>query len=329
MVRILCFAVIFSMCFPGALFAEGKFFQSDFTYTLSDNDTRNDARRFCFLNARHDLLKKVKTFLLEKYEPSQYQITGEEVDAYVVVLLQIDTAEEKWDFSDEKISVYMAIRTAVDTDYIGKRIQSIRQDEDLREKIKKEQQKLRATGEEYVDLHKKLTESDIDTALLLRKDKQVISMEMDRLENIEYIISTKTRLIQDKILEGMTIDEVIEIAGQPRATATCKRPDFLNYGGFWVWVNNGVVIGKISIDRWSGPCYRYGANDTGGELGEGPGDAGEGAEPENPKFTIVLKDGTTIPTSIYYQISDVVYYKRYGGIIGIEEDKIAEIKKVE
>jgi len=329
MVRILCLALICSMYFPGAVFAEGKFFQSDFTYTLSDNDTRNDARRFCFLNARHNLVKNVKTFLLEKYEPSQYQITGEEVDTYVTVLLQIDTAEEQWDFSDEKVSVYMSIRTAVDADYIGRRVQSIRKDEDLRDKIKKEQRKLKATGEEYAALHKKLTESDVDTALLLRKDKQVISMEMDRIENIEYIISTKTRLIQDKILEGMTIDEVIEIAGQPRATATCKRPDFLNYGSFWVWVTNGVVIGKISIDRWSGPCYRYGATDTRGELREAPGNADEVSAPENLKFTIILKDGTSIPTSIYYQISDVIYYKRYGGIIGIEEDKVEEIKKAE
>ena len=329
MVRILLLALIYFLSVPGAASAEGKFFQSEFTYTLSDNDTRNDARRFCFLNARHNLLKNVKTFFLEKYEPSQYQITGEDVDAYVGVLLQIDTAEEKWDFSDEKISVFMSIRTVVDIDYIGKRIQSIRQDEDLRDKIKKERQKLKAAEEEYAALHKKIFKADPDSALRRRTDKQVISMEMDRLENIEYIITTKTRLIQDKIITGMTIDEVIEIAGQPRATAACKRPDFLNYGGFWVWVDNGVVIGKISIDKWSGPCYRYGVVDRGGELGEEGHGSKELSEPENPKFIIVLKDGKRIPTSIYYQISDVIYYKRYGGIIGVEEEKVEEIEKIE
>ncbi|MBW1898105.1 MAG: hypothetical protein JRI61_03500, partial [Deltaproteobacteria bacterium] len=177
-------------------------------------------------------------------------------------------------------------------------------------------------------LQKQLDNADKDAVIPLRKKRQVISSEIDRAEEVKYLIASKTKLVSEKIATGMTIDEVVSIAGQPRAAATCEKPDFLNYGNIWIWINNGIVIGKIPIEKWSGPCYRYSITDSVNTLVQKEGDTKKTDEIEKPKYAIHLKTGQTILTSAYYTANDIVYYKKYGGIIGIGEDKVKEIKEV-
>ncbi len=183
--------------------------------------------------------------------------------------------------------------------------------------------------EESIALQKQLEAADKDAVIPPGKKRQVISSEIDRVEEVKYLIASKTKLVSEKIATGMTIDEVVSIAGQPRATAICEKPDFLNYGNIWIWINNGIVIGKIPIEKWSGPCYRYSITDSVNSLVPKEGDTKKTDEIEKPKYAIHLKTGQTILTTAYYTANDIVYYKKYGGIVGIEEDKVKEIKEVE
>ena len=156
----------------------------------------------------------------------------------------------------------------------------------------------------------------------LRKERQVVAEKLERIDKIQYFISSKTRLAQEKIVIGMTIDEVIDAAGQPRATMACERPDFLNYGRIWVMLRNGVVTDLIQIEDWKGPCLEYGRYGTKRQVDS----LAETETIEKPKHEIILKNGKIIPTSNYYEIEGIIYYKRYGGIIGIEKTKVLEIK---
>ncbi len=315
------------------VFAEStiKSFEDNFTYVLTDNDTKNDARKFCFLKAKNKVVKAVKVYLKETLEmDDNQQILEEDVDMYTQVLLHVDTKSEKWNFSDKEIFLFISVKTDVDVQYFKKRLFSIKLDNDLRNKIIKEQNALKKREQEYITLHDQLARVNSNAAFPLRKERQAISTEIDKLEKAKYLISSKTKSVSDRILPGMTIDEVVDIAGQPRATSTCNKPDFLNYGNIWVWVNNGIVMGKVPLEEWSGPCQRYGAQDRGNNMLSQQGSPSEEPVTEDKaQYVIILDNGQRIPTSVYYQVGDVIYYKRYGGIIGVEDDKVKEIIAVE
>jgi len=301
----------------------------EYTHIMSENETRNEARRICFREAKNKILKRVSDDLDRIELKGKKAFKRKDIDACLPVLLKIETTEEGWKFLDKKIEVAISVKTVVDYDYLIKRIRFVKNDKELQQNIQKNQKRLKDLEKEYTDLQKQLEAVDQDAVIPLRKKRQTISSEIDRLEEVKYLIASKTKLASDKIVTGMMIDEVISVAGQPRATATCEKPDFLNYGNIWIWINNGIVIGKIPIEKWSGPCYRYSTTYRAGNHAVKKGNTKKKDEIEKPKYSIHLKSGQTISTSTYYTVNDIIYYKKYGGIIGIEEDKVQEIKKIE
>jgi len=46
-------------------------------------------------------------------------------------------------------------------------------------------------------------------------------------------------------------------------------------------------------------------------------------------YVIHLKDGTQFVTDQYFEEGDLIKFKRYGGLVGIEQDRILEIEEIE
>jgi hypothetical protein len=321
-------SMIFLFFAVSSLHAAEQIVTEKYTHIMSENETRNEARTICFMEAKRKILKSVADELEQTELKGKKALERNNIDECLPVLLKIETAEEEWKFLDKKIAIEISAKTFVDHDYLIKRIRFVKNDKELQHNIQQNQNRLKDLETEYTALQKQLEAADKDALIPLQKKRQAISSEIDRLEEVKYLIASKTKLATDKIITGMMIDEVISVAGQPRATAICEKPDFLNYGNIWIWINNGIVIGKIPIEKWSGPCYRYSTTDREDHLAQKEEDANKTDEIEEPKYTIYLKTGQTISTSTYYTVNDIIYYKKYGGIIGIEEDKVQEIKEL-
>ncbi|MFH2065982.1 MAG: hypothetical protein ABIK15_12350 [Pseudomonadota bacterium] len=326
---------IFAVClvclafFLPASFASEKAVTIEQTHELSDHESKMDARRICFLKAKKKLLTETVDFFLKQKTGEIAMLARKDMEQYVLVLLEIDAKSEKWEYSDNHLSVNMTVESIFDPAALEKKILSLHQDDELKKKIQKDQDRLQTLENEYMALEKQLALAKEETVVSLRKESQVISSEIDRIENVRYLIESGTKLASDKITTGMTIDEVITIAGQPRASATCEKPDFLNYGNIWIWLNNGIVIGKIPMEKWSGPCYRYSFSDREEKNDTPSKEAGSKESTEKANFIISLKSGQTIYTSTYQKVNDVIYYKKYGGIVGIEEEKVDTIREIE
>jgi len=310
---------------PAVLFSAEKTLSAEYTYELGENDSRNDARQYAFLKAKKKLITESEQYIHENADAKKKKITVLDTNNFLPILLKIDSEKEEWIVSDTKLKLSVMVRTRIDTDYIFKRITEIKKSKKLKEKIKKNRKKIVDIQKEYEALNSRMKEEGSNDPVEMRKQRQVIAEKLERLEKIIYFITSKTRLAQEKISAGMTIDEVIDVAGQPRATMTCDRPDFLNYGRVWVMLRNGVVIDLVPIEDWRGPCLEYGRQ----------GNKKQSASPETPetdeiqKYEIIMENGKVITTSNYYEIEGIVYYKRYGGIVGIEKAKIIEIKDIE
>lgn len=296
---------------------------------LGKNDSMNDARHFCYIEARRKLIENVRHYLEKEAYGDDHWFDKKDVDTFAEPLLTIETAKEEWTFADNALHLTMAVQTTVDADYIGRRLPEIRADEELMKKIEETQAQRKRREDDYAAAYLKLTSTPKDAALPLRSERQTISREIDRLDEIKYIIGSKTRQAEDKVTPGMTMDEVVAVIGQPRATAVCEYPDFLNYGNTWIMLRDGIVVGKIPMEKWRGACRQYNGDETSGRPADRTAQKKTEVGPEKDKFRIILKSGKAIATPSYYQIDDVIYYKQFDGIIGVEAAKVESIEAIE
>ncbi len=322
-VCLVCFFISLS-----SLYASEKVFTVEHTRVVSDSESKNDARKICFRFSKQKLLTEAVDFLMSQESEEMEAFVRNDIEQFCAVLLEVKTKSEKWEYADNRFSLHMVVESTIDPDVLEKRISSFDQDEELKKKIAKDQEQLKILENNYLALEKQLASANEEKVVPLRKERQIIFSEIERIEKIQYEISSKTKLVSENISAGMTIEELITIAGQPRSTATCEKPDFLNYGDIWVWIDNGIVIGKIPVDKWSGPCYRYAPADKGADSDSKTKALENEDKIEKLNYSILLKTGQTIKTSSYYKVDDVIYYKKYGGIIGIEEEKVDTIKEI-
>jgi hypothetical protein len=298
---------------------------AEFSYELGENDSRNDARQYAFFQAKKKLLTEAVKYMTGSPAAKKSKITLIEISKFLPVLLKIDVDEEEWTIEGSRLELTVKLKTDVDTEEIIKRLLQIQDSKQLKETIENDRKRFDELEKDYEALSERIRKGEGEAPFKLRKERQVIAEKMNRLEQIKYFISQKTTSARDNISVGMTIDEVIDVAGQPRATMACERPDFLNYGEVWVMLRNGIVTGLVSIDDWKGPCLEYGRQ--GGKTK--PETSTASMPHETPKHEIIMKNGKVITTSSYYEVEGVVYYKRYGGIVGVERSKILDIKDIE
>lgn len=311
-----------------SLYASEKVFTVEHSRKVTDNESKNDARRICFRDAKMKLLSDAVDFLMKQESDEMEALARKDIEQFCAILLEVTTKSEKWEYKDDRFALHMVVVSKIDPDVLEKRISSFEQDEELKKKIAKDQEQIKILENNYLALEKQLASANEEKVVPLRKERQINFSEIEQIEKIQYEILSKTKLVSENISTGMTIEELITIAGQPRSTATCEKPDFLNYGDIWVWIDNGIVIGKIPVDKWSGPCYRYASADKGADSA-GKTKALEDEDTiEKLNYSIILKTGQTIKTSSYYKVDDVIYYKKYGGIIGIEEEKVETIEEI-
>ncbi len=324
-------SAILMVCFwisLSSLYASEKVFTAEHSYEVSDNESKNDAGRICFRYAKQKLQTEAVEFLMKERSEEMEAFARNDVEQFCALLIEVKTKSENWEYTDNRFSLHMVVESTIDPEVLVKRISSFEQDVELKKKIGKDQDQLKILENNYLALEKQISSANEEKVVPLRKERQIIFSEIERLEKIQYEISSKTKLVSENISTGMTIEELITIAGQPRSTATCEKPDFLNYGDIWVRIDNGIVVGKIPVDKWSGPCNRY----TSAEKGSDSAGKTKALEDEDTieklNYSIILKTGQTIKTSSYYKVDDVIYYKKYGGIIGIEEEKVETIEEI-
>jgi len=324
MYRLIGLLIICLLLSPCVLFSAEKTFYAEYTYELGENDSRNDARQYAFFLAKKKLMAETGKYMTGSSAAKKSKITIIEINKFLPVLLKIEIDKEEWEVEDDKLTLTVTLKTGVDTEHFLKRIITIQKNKKLKNTVENDRKKIAELEKEYEALSERMKKEGKAEPVKLKKERQVIAEKLDRLEKIKYFISSKTKSAKDKILVGMTIDEVIDVVGQPRATMACERPDFLNYGEIWVMLRNGIVTGMVSINDWKGPCLEYGRQ--GGKM---QSDSSATPMPtEIPKHEIIMKNGKSITTSSYYEIEGVVYYKKYGGIVGVEKTKILEIKDI-
>ncbi len=146
----------------------------DHKYVMGDNDSKTDARRMCFLEAKRKVLEKAGTYIESHTQVKNYRLTKDEINSYAAALLKVETVKEEWKFVGENMAVFLTVKAEVDSSYIEKQLAKIKKDASVQKKIKEQQAQIRELERKFIDLQKQLRTADASKTLTLRKQRAEI-----------------------------------------------------------------------------------------------------------------------------------------------------------
>ncbi len=180
MLRILSIIVLI-IALPAVSSAETNIFAEMHKYIMGDNDSKNDARRICFLEAKRKILDRAGVYIESRTDVKNYQLTKDEISAYSGALLKVSIEREEWKLAGENMAVILSVKAKVDTDSINKKFAEIKKDNDLQDRIIKQQNQLDELEQKISQLQQQLETNDKDQADALRDERKKV------LKNIEDI----------------------------------------------------------------------------------------------------------------------------------------------
>src|SRR4030043_874461 len=68
---------------------------ASYKYSMGDNDTKNDAKRICFIEAKRLAIEKAGTYLESTTEIRNFQLTRDEIRTFAAAIIKVDIASEE------------------------------------------------------------------------------------------------------------------------------------------------------------------------------------------------------------------------------------------
>jgi hypothetical protein len=222
------------------VFSANETIYASYKYAMGDNDTKNDAKRICFLEAKRLAIEKAGTYIESATEIKNFQLTRDEIRTFAGAIIKVDIASEKIEFVGENPTIFMTVKAEVDIESFRERVKQIKGDRELERKIKDQQAQLQTMENKIKDLQKQLAAKDPEGAINVRRERKEAFDTIDELEKIKLDIRTKTRVAAQNVELGMTPEEVIRLLGEPRAISYPYGLRY-NYGNVWIVFESGVV----------------------------------------------------------------------------------------
>ncbi len=229
---------------------------ANYKYVMGDNDTKNDARKICFLEAKRRCIEKAGTYIESQTEITNYQLTKDEIILYAGAIIKVEVVDEKINFNGENIAVHMTVKADVDIDSIKRTLVLINTDKKAQNKIKKQQKQLAEMERSIKGVQKELSSANHDKSIELRKKRKETFDKIDEISKKKVVLRQKTTPAIDNIELGMTEEEVISLMGESRATSVYGS---MKYRNLWIVFEDGVVncIVKSKVFRAGNSCSVY------------------------------------------------------------------------
>lgn len=237
---------------------------ASYKYVMGDNDTKNDAKRICFMEAKRLLIEKAGVFIESETAVTDFKLTRDEIKTYSAAIVKVEVANEELKFNGDTQTISMTVKADIDTDEVQKMLASIKKDKSLQKKIIEQQEQLKDMENRLSKLHDSLKTVSPEDAIVLRKERNVIFKEMSESEKIVFNIKATTQRAVDNVEVRMTSEEVGKIAGKPRSTAYYTNGlSSWNYGNVWIVFENGIVGCIVNANAfYSGfSCRTYNSKD--------------------------------------------------------------------
>ncbi len=196
------------------------------TYVMGDNDSRNDARRLCFLEAKRKVLELDGMFIQSSSEVKNFELTKDQITSYSAAILSVETLHESFDFTKGQNALTLTVKAEVDIEETTKQLAAIASDTSLQQQMNEQLKKLLQLEEVIKRTSAQLARATPDQAGELREERNVVFADLAGLEKVYMVAKeriTEERMMecdiankmQHYVLDGMTKSEVSEILGEP------------------------------------------------------------------------------------------------------------------
>lgn len=227
-------AFLLLLCIPAIAHAEIKTITVTQSYKMSDNETRNEVRRICVIEAGKSVLGQAAAYAGTLSAAKHHRLSPREIKVYTAAALKVKITNQEW--RDQTVTTTAA--TDVDTHYVEKLIARIKSDASLQKQVNEQQQKKEELEQTLAVLQKKLKPASFTDAEDLRKERNAAISEIDaieakRMEIIEGIIK-KSLDAKKRITVKMKKKDVESLFGKSDAqTYENFQPD--NGKTYYVW----------------------------------------------------------------------------------------------
>jgi hypothetical protein len=108
-------------------------------YVMGDRDTKSDARRICFLEAKRMCLEKAGTYIESSTEVLNYQLTKDQIKAFSAAVIHTEIVKDTIQFINGAMTVSMTVKATVDLSKFNEMISNRKKDRSLEEKLLNQQ----------------------------------------------------------------------------------------------------------------------------------------------------------------------------------------------
>ena len=131
--------IIFLLYSYSLSFSQIKIVYASHKYVMGDRDTKSDARRICFLEAKRMCLEKAGTYIESNTEVLNYKLTKDQIKAYSAAVIQTEIVKDTIQFINGAMTVSMTVKATVDLKKFNEMVGNIRKDSSLEEKLLNQQ----------------------------------------------------------------------------------------------------------------------------------------------------------------------------------------------
>lgn len=214
---------------PSESTAKTEVVYASYKYVMGDNDTKNDAKRLCFLEAKRRCLEKVGTYVESITEVKNYKLTKDEIRSYTAAIVKVEVVSEEIAFEGQSVVINTTVKAEIDADHTKRELQKIKKDKALQARIREQQNKIESMENKIRRLQTELDSSSYEKSpQLIDKRRQTLGnldIENERLRKITLtkrtrdakrpgIIAQRTknrRLVLQYAEMGMTSNEIRKI----------------------------------------------------------------------------------------------------------------------
>lgn len=268
-VMVVGMAVLFNPCLT---LADLQSITTTHIYVMGDNDSRNDARQICFLEAKRKVLEKAGSVIQTSSEVANFRLTKDQISSYSAAVLSVEIVKEEFGYSNGHNTLTLTVKADVDIDDVKKRLAAIVTDKGLQGRISEQQNRLQELESQVRQLSARLNMAPAVASGELRKERAVVFEDISQLERKKLLaaeriaseqetIRMNSEKIQRYIVPGMTTAEVEGILGKPyrikghdgyRIVEYCQdSPCAWYYGNLWVCFNAPLRRGDWRV-YWAG-----------------------------------------------------------------------------
>ena len=95
------------------------------SYVMGDNDTKNDARQLCYLQAKRKLLEKAGTYVQSNVSVQQGRLTKDQIATYSAAILSVEVTKERTTMKGQHMVMELEVRANINLDDVRKRLSQI------------------------------------------------------------------------------------------------------------------------------------------------------------------------------------------------------------